>query len=257
VSDLTPVDRVRPSTVTISSYLLYFVAILQLISMITVFAVLNDYRRVYEEAFEGTEAEGMGGTIGAISLVAIGVIGVLVAAVLVILATFNNRGRNGSRITTWILGGIWFCCSGFGLLSNALGSSMNFGSSSDPNVPDQEEITRRLEEVLPGWFTPVSIIIGVLTVLALLAALVLLALPASNAFFRKQPAGWEPPVPGSAYPQVPGYPTSPYQPGEPPLPPPPPGGNPPAGPPPGYNPPGGNPPGGNPPGGYPPPPVDR
>jgi hypothetical protein len=242
VSDLTSADRVRPSTVTISSYLLYFVALLQLIGALTTFAIVGTYQRVFNEAFEGTEAEGAGSTIAVISLVVPVVLGVLLAVGLIVLATFNNRGRNGSRITTWVIGGILLCCSGFGVLGSAFSSSMNFGSgTSDPNVPDSAEIQRRLEDELPGWFNPVSITLSVLTVLALLGAIILLALPASNAFFRKQPAGWEPPVPGSAYPgypQEPGYPPSstPYQPGEPPLPPPPgsgPGSGPPSGPPPG------------------------
>lgn len=252
MSDLTSAERARPSTVTISSYLLYFVALLQLIGALTAFAVVGTYRRVFNDAFAGTEAEGAGNTIATISLVIPVVFGVLLAAGLTILAVFNNRGRNGSRITTWIVGGILFCCSGFGLLGNALGGAMDFGSgSSDPNVPDQQEIQRRLNDELPGWFNPVTITLAVLTVLALLGALILLALPASNAFFRKQPAGWEPPVPGSEYPGYPSsgtppYPgSSPYQPGEPPLPPPP-GSTPPPPPPPGGAPP---PP--------PPPPADR
>jgi hypothetical protein len=236
VSDLTSAERARPSTVTISSYLLYLVALLQIIGALTAFAVVGTYRRVFNDAFAGTEAEGAGNTIATISLVIPVVLGVLLAAGLTILAVFNIRGRNGSRITTWIVGGILFCCSGFGLLGSALGGAMDFGSgSSDPNVPDQAEIQRRLNDELPGWFTPVTITMSVLTVLALLGALILLALPASNAFFRKQPAGWEPPVPGSAYPGYPSsgtppYPSSPYQPGEPPLPPPP-GSTPPGGPP--------------------------
>ena len=73
-----------------------------------------------------------------------------------------------------------------------------------------------------------------------LVALILLALPGSNEWFKPRSATWEPPTPG--YPVMPGssYPTSPYptsqypphQGGEPPLPPPPtappaPGGEPP------------------------------
>ena len=42
-----------------------------------------------------------------------------------------------------------------------------------------------------------------LSLLALLAALILLALPKANEFFRKPTAGWEPPVPGASYPAVP------------------------------------------------------
>jgi hypothetical protein len=269
VSDQMSADRVRPSAVTISSYLLYLAALLQVIYAICQFAVLGTVQRVFEDAFAGTEAESVAGFSAIIAGVLPAVFFVLLAAALAILAVYNNRGRNGSRITTWVLGGLLLCCSGVSLAGSAIGSSFNFGSgSSDPDVPDQAEIQRRLNDELPGWFNPVSLTISVVTLLALLGALILLALPASNAFFRKRPAGWEPPVPGAAYPGYPSYPQSggepgyppttgsPYQPGEPPLPPPP-GATPPGQPPPGGAPPP-PPPGGAPPppppGGAPPPP---
>lgn len=95
------------------------------------------------------------------------------------------------------------------------------GSGGAANAPDQAEIQRMLEDRLPSWYTPVSTTISVLAMIALLVALILLALPPSNEFFRKSQTAWEPPVPGSTYP---GYP--PTYPGYPPAGP----GYPPAGP---------------------------
>ena len=221
-----PAAPSRPTVVTVSSYLLYFSTAASIISAVLSLTTVGAIREVYADLYDNTANSGMESIIVAASVVGV-VINILFAAGLAILAIYNNRGKQGARITTWVVGGIFLCCNGFGLLGNALGSTFDFGSgSTDPNVPDQAEIQRRLNEELPGWYSPVTITMAVLTVLALLGALILLALPASNAFFRKQPAGWEPSVPGSAYPGYPSsgtppYPTSPYQPGEPPLPPPP------------------------------------
>ena len=60
-----------------------------------------------------------------------------------------------------------------------------------------------------------------LSLIALLAALILLALPKANEFFRKPTAAWEPPTPGASLPGLPagsgqpGYPQAPGQPGYP------------------------------------------
>jgi hypothetical protein len=148
--------------------------------------------------------------------VIVSVVGLLFAIAFVVLAIFNNRGKNASRIVTWVLGGISLCCSGVSLAGSAFSSSMNF-DSGDSDVPDASEIQRRLEDALPGWYMPVTITIAVISLLALLVALILLALPPSNAFFRKPAPVWEPPVPGAAYP---GYPpvTQAPAPGAPPAP---------------------------------------
>ena len=60
-----------------------------------------------------------------------------------------------------------------------------------------------LEEALPSWVTPVSLLLGVLSLISLITALILLALPKANAFFRKPTAAWEPPTPGASYPGPP------------------------------------------------------
>ena len=58
---------------------------------------------------------------------------------------------------------------------------------------------RIINEHVPGWYEPVTIATIVVGLLALIAALILLALPASNEFFRRRPEP-EPPTPG--YPPV-------------------------------------------------------
>ncbi|MEV4627422.1 hypothetical protein AB0J90_14135 [Micromonospora sp. NPDC049523] len=196
--------RPRPSTVTYAGYLLYLVAAVQLIGAIITLPLIGTISDVYEEAYAGTDLDGAG-AVGTATIVVTAVVGLVVAIGLVVLALLNNRGKNPARIVTWVLGGLFFCCSVAGLALTAAGSALTPSSSGDANVPDEAEIQRMLNDRLPGWYEPLSNLLSVVAVLAVLAALILLALPPSNEFFRKAQPVWQPPVPGSAYP---GYPQS-------------------------------------------------
>ncbi|WP_422753900.1 hypothetical protein [Micromonospora sp. WMMD708] len=207
--------RTRPGLVTLSSYLLMFFAVLQLIGLILTLAISGKLRQAFEDAFEGTASEVDGlGTAVVVFAVAASAVLLLIALALVVLAIFNNRGKNGSRIATWVVGGIMVCCVGGGLVNGAAGFSGSTGSTSG-DAPSAEELERSMSAVLPSWYNPVSTLLGVVSLLALLAALILLALPQSNEFFRKPKAGWEPPVPGATYPAAPGYPPTPGYPATP------------------------------------------
>jgi hypothetical protein len=200
-----PAPRTRPATVTVSSYLLYVTAAVGLISAILSLTEVSTISDVYKQAYSGTSAEGteaiiVGGTVVGV------VINVLFAAGLAVLAIFNNRGRQGARITTWVLGGISLCCSGFGVAGTALTSSMNFDTGG--TGPSSSEVEQRLADALPSWYTPVTVLLAVISLLSILGAIILLALPPSNAYFRPAPAGWDPSMP---YPQQqPPYPQPPY-----------------------------------------------
>ncbi|MFG3553967.1 hypothetical protein ACGGAQ_06230 [Micromonospora sp. NPDC047557] len=220
-SQSTPA-RQRPSTVTISSYLLFLFLACQVISLILTLSTIGKTRDVLRDAYSGSTAEGADQVANFVFAFALGagILVLLLAVVLAVLAIFNNRGSNGSRITTWIVGGIMVCCTG-GTVLNGVGGGFTTGGNSGGDMPSSEEVQRRLEEALPSWIAPVSITLGVISLLALLAALILLALPKSNEFFRKPAAAWEPPTPGTSYPGYPqasgqpGYPQAPGQPGYP------------------------------------------
>lgn len=218
-----PAAKQRPGSVTISSYLLYLVAALQVIGFLINLPVIGPTNEVYKEAYAGTELADAAGTFGTIGFILTGVIFLIIAIGLVILAVFNSKGKNASRIVTWVLGGIFLCCAGLSVVVGLAGGAMGApGASTDPSLPDPEEVQRMLDERLPGWYVPLSTALSVISLLALLVALILLALPASNDFFRRPQPVWEPPVPGSAYP---GYPPTPPAGGsEPPYPPTGPGG---------------------------------
>ncbi len=202
--------RVRPGVVTISSYLLISYAVLALIDMVIGLTTLGTVREIYRDAYAGTENEGTEGVVVFV-FVAMSMVRLLFAAGLVVLALLNNRGMNTARIITWVVGGIALCCTGVGLALSAAGSAVG-GETSD-DVASQGEIDRRLAEALPSWYEPVLTLTATLGVIAVLVALILLALPKSNEFFRKPQQQWEPPVPGTAYPMAPGGPVYPAAPG--------------------------------------------
>ncbi|MGC5051306.1 hypothetical protein ACLQ2S_07635 [Micromonospora sp. DT48] len=208
--------RPRPGVVTISTYLLLLFALCQLISVIISLSTIGTVREVMEDAYRDSTVE------GAQNVADITVVITVVTVVFLLVMAFataglgllNLRGKNGSRIATWIVGGILFCCTGLNLLSGLAGNLSTPGDSSG-DMPSGEEIQRRLEDALPSWMTPVSILLGVISLIALLVALILLALPKANEFFRKPTQQWEPPTPGAAYPSQPGYPPAPGYPGTP------------------------------------------
>ncbi|HEX6967571.1 MAG TPA: hypothetical protein VF174_01905 [Micromonosporaceae bacterium] len=205
MTPITPPAKQRPGSVTIASYLLYLVAALQLLQFAVSLPVIGTIQAVYEDAYAGTEMAEVAGTVGIVGLIVGGVVSLIIAIGLVVLAVLNNQGKNPARIVTWVLGGIAVCCFGLSLVSQAIGGTFTAGLPGEPDMPDPAEVQRMLDERMPGWYAPVNTAIGVVSLIALLVALILLALPASNEFFRKPRPTWEPPVPGSPYP---GYPPS-------------------------------------------------
>ncbi|ASW57325.1 hypothetical protein CIK06_00755 [Plantactinospora sp. KBS50] len=204
-----PAPTARPSSVTISSYLLYAVAAIQLLSAIVTLSVLGKMNDVYRDLYAGTSAEGAETVVTLVSVAGV-VVGLLFAVGFVVVGVLNGRGRNASRITTWVLAGIGVCCTGIGVAGSGLGTSMG-GDTGNGDVPSGAELQDRLSEVLPTWYTPLSVTLSVLALLALIAVIILLALPASNEFFRKPKPGFDPPIPGAAYPAyppAPGYPAT-------------------------------------------------
>jgi preprotein translocase subunit SecG len=119
-----PVARPRPTAVTVSSYLLYAVAAVTLLNAVLALSFVGRTADVYRDAYAGSPAAGTEGLIVAASVIT-AVVYVLFAVGLVVLALFNNRGRNPARITTWVVGGISLCCSGLVLGGNAMTGSFN------------------------------------------------------------------------------------------------------------------------------------
>lgn len=183
-------SRARPGTVTASSWLLFLVAALYTASFVAALATLGTVMDVYRDAYEGTPEEGTE-TFAAVTTVASASIFLLVAIGLVVLAILNNLGKNPARIVTWVVGGIALCCSGAGLALQGVLTSLP--TPDDAEGPDPMEVQRAVEAALPDWYLTLSWVTSIGAILALIVALILLALPPSNEFFRKAPPAFEPP----------------------------------------------------------------
>lgn len=231
----------RPSVVTAAVALLYLVAALQLVAIALSATSLGPIRDVYQDEYAGTELEDVMATSVTIGIVVGLVVSVLFAAVFVVLAMLDGRGKNPARIVTWVIGGIGVLCYGCTVASSGLsGAFTGFGADTNQSgLPDPDEVARRVEAAIPSWQGTVSLINSVILLVALVAVIILLALPASNAFFRKESEVWVPPTqwpaggpPGGApgatgYPDYPGTPPpgSPGAPGSSGFPPAPPAGS--------------------------------
>ncbi|GAB7041467.1 MULTISPECIES: hypothetical protein [Catenuloplanes] len=203
----------RPGVVTVAGYLLFATAALTVLGSLASIVSIKPTMDVYADAYAGTAAEGTESVLVG-SLVFGVVVNLLLAAGFVALAIFNNKGKNPSRVTTWVIGGLSICCTGFGLAGNAISGAMSGLATDMPSqsgMPDPEEVNRQLTDAIPAWVSPVTVVTSVLTLLFLLAVVVLLALPPANDFFRKPAAVWQPPgagYPGTGYPGT-GYPGAP------------------------------------------------
>ncbi len=189
--------RTRPGVVSAAVSLLYLLAALEIISLVVQLSQIGTISDVYADAYRGTTVEGSEGLFTAGSVVGAG-LGAVFAIGYLLLAVFDGRGKNGARITTWVIAGLAACCGVFGLLGNAASSALTANvDSSDASLPDPQDIQRQLEAALPSWYQPATLTLGVITLLAVIAVIILLALPPSNEFFRKPQPVWQPPYPGT------------------------------------------------------------
>jgi hypothetical protein len=196
--------------VTIAVWALYLLAAIQIISAILTIATMGATLDAAREAVEGTsDGDTILTTIQISSYVGLA-FGVAFAIGFAVLSVFVGRGSQPARIVAWVVLGLMLCCNGFGLLGAAAGGVLSGAGGSGDGEIDQAEVTRSIEQAIPGWVTPVNYVLLFLGILASAAGIILLALPAANEFFRRREPVWEPPVPGAYYP-TPGAPGEPSQ----------------------------------------------
>ncbi|MBX6749938.1 MAG: hypothetical protein IRY85_09780 [Micromonosporaceae bacterium] len=216
----TPPPKVRPAAVQTAVWLMWAVVALNVLNVALSFVPLTEVDRVLEELYAEhpqlrNDTATVIGEIGSLSLT------VIMAVAFAVLAIFVARGSQPARITTWVVGGIVALCQACGLASSlatpALLNSMPSGG--DPNAELAVEQARRIAEATPVWYTVASTAILILSLVAILLVIILLAVPKANDYFRKEEEVWVPPTgPGGGYPPYP-PPAIPQNPGVPPTPP--------------------------------------
>ncbi len=209
----------RPGAVTASSALLFLVMLVLVVDAIIGIAMSGRIVDVTRRVMAGEEGGDVVVSITRATSIASSVVAILVAVGLGVLAWLNLRGSNVSRIITWSLGGLYLVCGVCGLVQTATGP---FGSGG---TNQQVRLQQQLEDALPTWYAPVGLALTLLAVIFVILVIVLLALPASNRYFRPQaqapqyPQGQHPqgqypqaPPPGPQYPQGPQHPPGPQYP---------------------------------------------
>jgi hypothetical protein len=182
-----------PTSVTIASHLLHLVAALQVVSVCMVLPTTGKVMRYYKEVFPNPHSFDSTNEVRShysegflYTMILTSAVTLIAAAGLAILAAFIKRGKDSARVVTFVLGGLYpFFYAGLFLVFGA-GNAVRMGAPDDWDWSDKRraELWQMLEDRFPSWYNPISTALPLLAVCALLVALILLALPASNAFFR-------------------------------------------------------------------------
>jgi preprotein translocase subunit YajC len=186
IPEATPAPRQRPSTVTVAGMLLYGIAGLTVISAIVSVATFSKTMDAAKEAYANISN---GDTVITFARIG-GIIGIifslLIAALFVVLAAGNLRGKNGLRITTWVIAGLGVICYGCGVASGGLQTRFTSGGSTgDANAQQLRDAAQKMQDSIPAWTHAWSVTAAVLGLIASATVIILLALPSSNQFFRK------------------------------------------------------------------------
>ena len=206
----------RPTVVTAACAIMFGIAAVNLCStvlkMVAIELARGDALANPNEAAVHPHHDEVTSSIFALGAVFTAGCGLFVTLGYATLAYFNLRGNNGVRIATWVVSGVL----GLFELREILTSAAHVVVRGEP-----EQLTESVEEAMP-WFAAVLVAVPVLTLFGYIAVVVLLALPAANAYFRPARPQWQPPadlgrVPGmdQSHPQ-----SSQPQPGQPPSQPP-------------------------------------
>jgi MFS family permease len=221
-----PGPKTRPGSVTAVVWTQILTAVMLVASGIAMFSVMSSVEdTVTEQLLNDPELADSGLTADNVSqlmtvtFALIAGVYVVMAIFYVILALLVNKGKRPARILSWILSGISLLCCGIGGLVGQLGSM----TTSVNGQEYQDEATQAVEEATPGWVTAIDWITLILLIVGSLVIIIMLAVPASNEFFRKEeapmgpymgqpPYGQQPPGPGQ-----PPYGQQPPGPGQPPY----------------------------------------
>jgi hypothetical protein len=180
----------RPATVTIACGLLALTALAFLTDATGVLIGAGGYPdRVRAAAAEAGFDSGMSSVLDSFSSVLpylVVAVAVVVAVILLVLAALVAAGKQAARIVTWVAVGLAICCNVCGLGSSGGGISGFAQVTMSSSVNGRTtRFSQNLPDGYPEWYQILTLVLAVLSLVSLIAACVLLALPASNAYFRK------------------------------------------------------------------------
>jgi hypothetical protein len=200
--------RVRPATVKIASTLLIVLGVVELARVGITLYEWQLTKEVFRDLIsDPTKQSNALTALTAVTLVGVALT-VIIGVGMVMVGVFTGRGKQAARVLAWVIGGLVLLCTGLSLAGGLFSSGTSSTQQADPDLPSPEELTKALQAKSPGWLTPVSQVVGLVAVLGMIVVVVMLALPASNEYFRKPvpvfipPTEWPPPgaMPPSALP---------------------------------------------------------
>lgn len=217
-----PQAKQRPTSVTVAVGLMIGVLVAQLIDLV-ITNLPNPERDAAINAFLADHPELRGAAPGEDA--ATRLLGLAVPLVVIVgfgvLTFFVNRGNRPARVITWVLGGIGVLCLGCVQLSSAVLPTVltSTAGSGDEQLETFKDFYQVVADHTPDWQEFLSTGLGILTLLALLLVIILLAVPSANEYFRREQQIWVPPTapPGAGFPQYP-PPATPQNPPYPPTP---------------------------------------
>jgi hypothetical protein len=186
-----PGPKTRPGTVSTASLLLYVSAVLLIVSAAVSFVPVSDMQKVVNDFYADQPELQQGASLGAtIAIIVTAVVYLLIAVGLVVLGVFVGKGKQPARIITWVLAGLSVLCLGCGLAGSAAQSSLS-GLGGDAQ---SQELVKLIQDATPGWVTAVGLVLQIIALIVMITVIILLALPASNDYFRKEQQVWVPPT---------------------------------------------------------------
>ncbi|QSB06837.1 hypothetical protein [Natronoglycomyces albus] len=114
------------------------------------------------------------------------IVPLILAAGLIVLGLLNLRGARPARIVSWVIQPLVMICGAL-LLVATLAMETVMETMVEGTGVDGGAILNAYTDAMPGIYLPLNYIALTLASLGSLLVIILLALPASNQFFRKEP----------------------------------------------------------------------
>ncbi|MBO3733467.1 hypothetical protein [Glycomyces niveus] len=189
-----PGPKTKPWSVTAVVWTQILTAVLLVASGIAMFSVMSSVEdAVTEQLLSDPELADSGltpdniGSLMTFTFALVAGVYVVFAVFYVIMALLVNKGNRAGRILSWILSGIGLLCCGIGGLIGQVSSSMTANVNGQEY---QDEATQAIEDATPAWVNAIDWATLIVLIVGSLVIIILLAVPASNEFFRKE----EPPM---------------------------------------------------------------
>jgi hypothetical protein len=181
----------RPATVSVASVLMVLGAVVGLVVATALLVAMGSVVREFRlRATTATQAEIDSAAAGIRSVFVLTALGTLVLAVAMGVLTYGvMRGTNAARIATLVTVLLALCC-GVGTTSyTTLGRRLNWaGAAGNANEQLAKDLSRAYSDATPSWLVGTTGGLTCLEVLGYIAVILLLLVPASQAYFRKRPA---------------------------------------------------------------------